>query len=528
MEDQDEENTAGLLAGDGVEVGKSEHAGQKSKAQLRAERRAVQEAQRARKAESAKTPGESSKAKAAKPKEHSAQPKEKMSSAQESALLKSSTVTTSGFSVSTLGPQLSSEILGRTRTSSISAMERIRTASFTTRAEAIPPKGVQIDTPPPKPNTSDKSNKALPEASRQRSFNSEGSVVAEAGGAIGKLGIFSHLPIPDRNVNLARDMSFSSNIIHPAILKLGAQYANGIISGSNARCIALISALKRVICDYQTPADKILSRDLETRIKPMINFLAQSRPLAVSMGNAIRHLKWLITHIPENMPESEAKKHICDSMDHFVDEKIVIAGRAISGTFAAEKIKENDVILTYSCSSLVTRVLVDAHKSGKKFSVVVVDGRPKMEGRELLRRLVRNGVKCSYVQITAISYIMPEVTKILLGAECLLANGGVMSKVGSSQIALVAKSFNVPVLVCCETYKFCERVQTDSIVHNELGNPQDLNLTPTEEEPAMLSRLNLVFDVTPPDLITMVITEIGMMPCTSVPVVLRVKHALIK
>lgn len=60
------------------------------------------------------------------------------------------------------------------------------------------------------------------------------------------------------------------------------------------------------------------------------------------------------------------------------------------------------------------------------------------------------------------------------------------------------------------------------------GNPQDLNLTPTEEEPAMLSRLNLVFDVTPPDLITMVITEIGMMPCTSVPVVLRVKHALIK
>ena len=141
-----------------------------------------------------------------------------------------------------------------------------------------------------------------------------------------------------------------------------------------------------------------------------------------------------------------------------------------------------------------------------------------------------------------------------------------MSRVGSSQIALVAKSYNVPVLVCCETYKFCERVQTDSIVHNELGelqvhdlvypsqfqeslnklvqfkndylnfwrtsgNPEDLKLThlwETEEEPAMLSRLNLVFDVTPPDLITIVITEIGMMPCTSVPVVLRVKHALIK
>jgi len=37
--------------------------------------------------------------------------------------------------------------------------------------------------------------------------------------------------------------------------------------------------------------------------------------------------------------------------------------------------------------------------------------------------------------------------------------------------------------------------------------------------------LNLVYDVTPPELISMVITELGMIPCTSVPVVLRVKCA---
>lgn len=58
---------------------------------------------------------------------------------------------------------------------------------------------------------------------------------------------------------------------------------------------------------------------------------------------------------------------------------------------------------------------------------------------------------------------------MFLGAHALLANGYVMSRVGTSQIALVAKAFNVPVLVCCETYKFCERVQTDSFVSNELG-----------------------------------------------------------
>lgn len=61
------------------------------------------------------------------------------------------------------------------------------------------------------------------------------------------------------------------------------------------------------------------------------------------------------------------------------------------------------------------------------------------------------------------------MSKVFLGAHALLANGYVMSRVGTSQIALVAKAFNVPVLVCCETYKFCERVQTDSFVSNELG-----------------------------------------------------------
>ena len=62
------------------------------------------------------------------------------------------------------------------------------------------------------------------------------------------------------------------------------------------------------------------------------------------------------------------------------------------------------------------------------------------------------------------------MTKVLFGAHALLANGYVMSRIGTSQLALVARSHNVPVLVCCETYKFVERVQTDSFVFNELGS----------------------------------------------------------
>lgn len=163
--------------------------------------------------------------------------------------------------------------------------------------------------------------------------------------------------------------------------------------------------------------------------------------------------------------------------------------------------------------------------------MIVVDSRPRLEGREALRRLVQRGISCTYVLISAVSYILPEVSKVFLGAHALLANGYVMSRVGTSQIALVAKAFNVPVLVCCETYKFCERVQTDSFVSNELDDPDDLIVTrkgKTQlehwQEVPSLGLLNLVYDVTPPDFVDLVITDLGMIPCTSVPVVLRVKN----
>lgn len=176
---------------------------------------------------------------------------------------------------------------------------------------------------------------------------------------------------------------------------------------------------------------------------------------------------------------------------------------------------------------------------------------------------------CGYVIITPRIWTS-QVSKVFLGAHALLANGYVMSRVGTSQIALVAKAFNVPVLVCCETYKFCERVQTDSFVSNELGMRKNmaggslldlwhfvLNLNPQTsgkdmriylhvsfpddpddlivtrkgktqlehwQDVRLLGLLNLVYDVTPPDFVDLVITDLGMIPCTSVPVVLRVKN----
>ncbi|XP_059088141.1 translation initiation factor eIF-2B subunit delta-like isoform X2 [Tigriopus californicus] len=347
-----------------------------------------------------------------------------------------------------------------------------------------------------------------------------------------KVVLFSHLHQYERELSMTREIPVVGGVIHSAILELGLRYSEGIITGSNARCVALMNAMSKVIRDYSTPPHKDLPRDLDSRIKPYITFLRQCRPLSLSMGNAIRFLKTKINALDPSLPEDEAKEQLLDSIDNYVHENIVLAAKQISIT-AREKIRNGDVIMIYGCSSLLRTVLIDAVQESKlKIRVIVVDGRPKYEGREMVRHLVNAGINCTYVQITSVPYMMPEVTKVLLGAYAVLANGSVMSRVGTSQVALVAKGFNVPVLVCCETYKFSERVQTDSFVFNELGDPDDLvdtgrpSFTPLEDwrDLNSLTLLNLTYDVTPPTLVDAIISEVSVIPTTSVPVILRLKN----
>ncbi|XP_062136875.1 translation initiation factor eIF-2B subunit delta-like [Drosophila sulfurigaster albostrigata] len=192
-----------------------------------------------------------------------------------------------------------------------------------------------------------------------------------------------------------------------------------------------------------------------------------------------------------------------------------------------EKITDGDVLLTFACSSLIQYILEEAKRRKVAFRVIVVDSRPFCEGQEMLRRLHAHGIPCTYVLINAVSYVMPEATKVLLGAHALLANGYVMARAGTAQVALMANCHNVPVLVCCETHKFSERFQTDAIVYNELCDPNQLVMNAkcclNNWHKSRMTPLNLSYDITPPELVSAVVTEVAILPCTSVPVILRIK-----
>lgn len=346
-----------------------------------------------------------------------------------------------------------------------------------------------------------------------------------------QVSLFSHLPQYDRHLS-SGIITNSKTPIHPSIIRLGLLYASYKIIGANARCLEMLLAFKDVIRDYQVPSEQVLSRHLEGHFRPLIAFLVQARPLAVSMGYAIRHLKLKISTICPDATESEAKQQLFDWIDAFIQNRIVLADQLIV-QHAMTKINDGDVILTYGSSRVVKELLVSAHKAGKRFRVIIVDCRPFLEGKTLLRELVASGLKgvCTYVYLNALGYIVKEVTKTIIGAHCIYSNGSLMSRVGTAMVAHLSQRANAPVIALCESLKFSERVQVDSFVFNEIGDPDALvsqHLRPGFTEPLAgwrdvdaLKLLNILYDVTPPEHISMVISEVGMIPVTSIPVVLR-------
>lgn len=343
--------------------------------------------------------------------------------------------------------------------------------------------------------------------------------------------LFRHLPQYEHGPQLPYLESnfFHLDHIHPSVYKVGLQYLSWTTSGGNARCQEMLLAFREAIIDYSTPPEKVLIRDLTSKIGSYVSFLIECRPLSVSMGNAIRFLKNRVAKLPHNLSELEAKSRLIADIDRFINEKIIVADKVIV-QHAVTKIKDGDVLLIYGYSSVVEMILLHAHEQGKQFRVVVVDARPKLEGKTLLRKLVMKGLSCTYTHITAISYIMHEVRCVFLGASSVLSNGTVFSRVGTACIAMVAHAFGVPVLICCEAYKFHERVQLDSICSNELGDPDiiakvpgkiDFNHLANWADHKDLQLLNLLYDATPSDYVSMIVTEHGTVPPTSVPVIVR-------
>lgn len=146
-------------------------------------------------------------------------------------------------------------------------------------------------------------------------------------------------------------------------------------------------------------------------------------------------------------------------------------------------------ILTHSYSSTVLRTLEIAIGAGSPPRVYVTESIPGSEGITLARDLAQLGLDATIVPDSEIARYISQVDAILVGADSVLKDGSIINKVGTKQIAELARRVHVPFHVACETAKFS--------IADFLGE--------------VVSFDSELFDVTPGELIWMIITENGVM-----------------
>jgi translation initiation factor eIF-2B subunit alpha len=103
---------------------------------------------------------------------------------------------------------------------------------------------------------------------------------------------------------------------------------------------------------------------------------------------------------------------------------------------------------------VVISVLQHALQQGKRFNVIVTEAKPGEIGFQTSQILQDANIPVTLILDSAVAFVMDKVDLILVGAEGIVENGGIINKVGTYQISIIAHALSKPFYVASESFKF--------------------------------------------------------------------------
>ncbi|CAG8489328.1 12406_t:CDS:2 [Ambispora gerdemannii] len=146
------------------------------------------------------------------------------------------------------------------------------------------------------------------------------------------------------------------------------------------------------------------------------------------------------------------KEHLMNSGKVLVEKAAAVRHKIAE--LGVQFIKDDAVILIHAYSRVVTLLLQRAAKYNKRFKVYVTESRPTSLGVRSSKILRKAGIPATVILDTAVGYIIDKVDAVFVGAEGVVENGGLINAIGTYQIAIVAKTANKPFYAVIESYKF--------------------------------------------------------------------------
>ena len=167
-------------------------------------------------------------------------------------------------------------------------------------------------------------------------------------------------------------------------------------------------------------------------------------------------------------------------------------------------ISDKDVILTHcNVSGLMPLIGEFCRKQNKKISFFVTETRPYLQGSRLTAwELKQAGFEVTIITDNMVAQVMSEgkINKVIVGADNLAQNGDIANKVGTYQIALLAKHFQIPFYVLCPP---ASNARTGNDIKIEIRPDKELlEYRGVRLAPVGAKAYYPAFDITPNNLIT--------------------------
>ncbi|PPD22546.1 MAG: S-methyl-5-thioribose-1-phosphate isomerase [Methylomonas sp.] len=253
--------------------------------------------------------------------------------------------------------------------------------------------------------------------------------------------------------------------------------------------------------------------DWQDRVAADMAGLAASRPTAVNLFWALDNMRAAIgSHPTDPIPALTALAQRIHSDD--------IAANLAMGERGADIIGDTQAVLTHcNAGALATGgygtalgVIRSLHKRGKLAQVYAGETRPWLQGARLtVWELAQDGIPATLIADSAAAWLMKsgKIDWIVVGADRIAANGDVANKIGTYSLAVLAKQHGVKFMVAAPTSTFDFDLNSGDGIHIEERDARELLPACYLDDGSPIDAWNPVFDVTPAELITTIVTERG-------------------
>lgn len=262
-------------------------------------------------------------------------------------------------------------------------------------------------------------------------------------------------------------------------------------------------------------------RDEINRAADLLN---AARPTAVN-------LSWAVARMKKKMAGSLAVYEDLLKEARSIEREDKESCRSI-GTHGASLIRDHARILVHcNAGALATSgigtalsMIYTKHWHGARITVFSSETRPRLQGARLTSwELTKSGIETYTICDTMIATVMPDIDLVLVGADRIARNGDTANKIGTYNIAIIARHFHTPFYVAAPLSTFDRSIPDGRKIPIETRAESEVRSCGTMTVVASSAKvLNPAFDVTPAVLITGVVTERGLIEPVNTEAIARV------